>query len=49
LRDVKKIKEPSLPKFIKEFDNFQKVRTSRIIMNKKNNTILCEKMYNLND
>jgi hypothetical protein len=48
-RYVKKIKESSLPKFIKEFDNFQKVPASRIIMNKKNNTILCEKMYNLDD
>ncbi len=42
-RDFDKIRTLTLPKFIKESDNFQKIPSSRITMIKKNNTILFEK------
>ena len=42
-RNFEKIKEMTLPKFIIESDNFQKIPGSRIIMIRKNNTILFEK------
>jgi uncharacterized protein (UPF0248 family) len=48
-RDFEKIKEITLPKFIKESDNFQKIPASRIIMIKQNNTILFEKNSQQND
>ena len=42
-RDFESILEISLPRFIKESDNFQKIPFSRIKVIKKNNTILFEK------
>jgi len=42
-RDFKKGKDTSLPKFIIELNNFQKIPASRIIMIRKNNRILFEK------
>ena len=43
-RDFEKIRTLTLPKFIIESDNFQKIPSSRITMIKKNNTILFEKI-----
>ncbi len=43
-RDFEKTREISLPKFIKESDNFQKIPSSRITKIRKNNTILFEKI-----
>lgn len=48
-RDFEKIKETTLPKFIKESDNFQKIPASRIIMIRKNSTILFEKISKQED
>ena len=48
-RDFEKIKEITLPKFIIESDNFQKIPASRIIMIRKNNTILFEKISTKDD
>jgi len=48
-RDFEKIKEITLPKFIIESDNFQKIPASRIIMIRKNNTILFEKISTKED
>ena len=45
-RDFKKIREITLPEFIKESDNFQKIPISRITKIKKNNTVLFEKNSN---
>lgn len=42
-RDFETIREISLPRFIRESDNFQKIPSSRITMIKKNNTVLFEK------
>jgi hypothetical protein len=42
-RYFKKMKETPFPKFIKEFSNFQKIPTFRIIMIGKNNTNLFKK------
>ena len=43
-RDFKKIREATLPEFIKESDNFQKIPISRITKIRKNNTVLFEKI-----
>ena len=43
-RDFEKIRETTLPKFIKESDNFQKIPSSRITKIRKRNTILFEKI-----
>ena len=43
-RDFEKIRETTLPKFIKESDNFQKIPSSRITKIRKKNTILFEKI-----
>jgi hypothetical protein len=43
-RDFEKIREITLPKFIIESDNFQKIPSSRITKIRKNNTILFEKI-----
>ena len=43
-RDFEKIREITLPKFIEESDNFQKIPSSRITKIRKNNTILFEKI-----
>lgn len=45
-RDFKKIRETTLPEFIKESDNFQKIPISRITKIRKNNTVLFEKISN---
>jgi len=45
-RDFEKIREITLPKFIKESFNFQKIPASRITKIRKNNTILFEKSSN---
>ena len=42
-RDFEKIREITLPEFIKESDNFQKIPSSRITRIRKNNTVLFEK------
>jgi len=42
-RDFEKIREITLPKFIIESYNFQKIPSSRITEIRKNNTILFEK------
>lgn len=42
-RDFETIKEISLPKFIYESENFQKIPISRITKIRKNNTVLFEK------
>ncbi len=44
-RDYEKIREITLPKFIKESDNFQKIPSSRITKIRKNNKILFEKIF----
>ncbi len=44
-RDFEKIREITLPKFIEESDNFQKIPSSRITMIRKNNKILFEKIF----
>ncbi len=44
-RDFEKIREITLPKFIKESDNFQKIPSSRITKIRKNNKILFEKIF----
>ncbi len=43
-RDFETIKEISLPNFIHESENFQKIPISRITKIRKNNTILFEKI-----
>jgi hypothetical protein len=43
-RDFEKIREITLPKFITESDNFQKIPSTRITKIRKNNTILFEKI-----
>ncbi len=43
-RDFEKIREISLPEFIKESENFQKIPSSRITKIQKNNTILFERI-----
>ena len=48
-RDFESLREISLPRFIKESDNFQKIPSSRIKMIKKNNTILFEKNSQLDE
>jgi len=48
-RDFEKIKEIPLPKFIKESDNFQKIPSSRITKIRKNNTILFEKNFKVDE
>ncbi|MCV0412285.1 DUF504 domain-containing protein [Nitrosarchaeum sp.] len=42
-RDFKKIKETTLPEFIKESNNFQTIPITRIVIIKKNHRILFEK------
>ena len=42
-RDFEKIIETTLPKFIKESDNFQTIPRSRIEKIERNNTVLYEK------
>jgi len=42
-RDFKTIKEMTLPEFIHESENFQKIPISRITKIRKNNTVLFEK------
>ena len=42
-RDFETIKEISMPKFIEESENFQKIPMSRITRIRKNNTVLFEK------
>ena len=42
-RDFEKIREITLPEFIIESDNFQKIPISRITKFTKNNTVLFEK------
>ena len=42
-RDFEKIKEVSMPRFIEESEDFQKIPMSRITKIRKNNTILFEK------
>jgi hypothetical protein len=42
-RDFEKIREITLPEFIIESDNFQKIPISRITKITKNNTVLFEK------
>lgn len=42
-RDCKKIKETTLPEFIKESNNFQTIPITRIEIIKKNHRILFEK------
>ncbi len=44
-RDFEKIREITLPKFIEESDNFQKIPSSRITKIRKNNKILFEKIF----
>jgi hypothetical protein len=48
-RDFETIRETSLPRFIRESDNFQKIPSSRITMIKKNNTVLFEKNSRLDE
>jgi hypothetical protein len=48
-RVIKKIKEISLPKFIKEIDSVQKISSSRIKMNKKIIRFYVKKISNLDD
>jgi len=43
-RDFEKIREITLPKFIIESDNFQKIPSSRITKIRKKNTILFERI-----
>ena len=43
-RDFETIKEISLPSFIQESENFQKIPISRIMRIRKNNTVLFEKI-----
>ncbi len=43
-RDFEKIRDITLPKFIEESDNFQKIPSSRITKIRKNNKILFEKI-----
>ena len=42
-RDLQSIKEITLPKFVQESENFQKIPISRITKIRKNNTVLFEK------
>lgn len=42
-RDFEKLREVTLSEFIKESENFSKIPISRIMMIRKNNTILFEK------
>lgn len=48
-RDFEAIREITLPRFIRESDNFQKIPFSRIKMIKKNNTVLFEKNSQLDE
>ena len=43
-RDFETVKEISLPEFIQESENFQKIPISRITKIRKNNTVLFEKI-----
>ena len=43
-RDFEKIREITLPNFIIESDNFQKIPSTRITKIRKNSTILFEKI-----
>ncbi len=48
-RDFESIREIALPRFMKESDNFQKIPSSRIKMIKKNNTVLFEKNFQMDE